>query len=100
MADKVKVEKVKKLTKEQQGVVDAWLPMWKYGASVGCPPDQLQRFMGAGLALQPKQLEFCAAARECDLEGGPTAVMSGVGQVRVMRYWLRYLRMTVSDLLG
>lgn len=80
MAEKVKAEKAKKLTREQQAAVDAWLPMWKHGAAVGCPPDQLQRFMAAGLAMQAKQLEFAAAARECDLDGGPTAVMSGGGR--------------------
>ena len=34
----------------------------------GCPSDQAFNFIKAGVFLQPKQLEFCALARECDNE--------------------------------
>jgi phage terminase large subunit len=46
----------------------------------GCPPDQIFNFLKAGVFLQPKQLQFCAYARECDKEGGPTAIMCGGGR--------------------
>lgn len=45
--------------------------------SAGCPPDQLRNFVRAGIVLQPKQLAFAAAARQCDQEGGPTEVALG-----------------------
>lgn len=43
----------------------------------GCPADQLRNFIRAGIALQPKQLEFSAAARLCDYPDGPTEVALG-----------------------
>jgi phage terminase large subunit len=43
----------------------------------GCPIDQFRNFMAAGLVLEPKQLAFAALARECDREGGPTAIALG-----------------------
>lgn len=43
----------------------------------GCPPDQLRNFRHGGYVAQPKQLLFHAAARECDLPGGPTQVGFG-----------------------
>ena len=43
----------------------------------GCPPDQLRNFRRGGYVAQPKQLLFSAAARECDLPGGPTQVGFG-----------------------
>jgi hypothetical protein len=33
---------------------------------MGCPTDQIQNFLRAGMWLQPKQLEMAAAARACD----------------------------------
>lgn len=32
----------------------------------GCPPDQIENFLKAGIVLQARQLLFVAAARECD----------------------------------
>ena len=46
----------------------------------GCPPDQIFNFCKAGVWLQPKQLEFCAAARQCDLPDGPKAILNGGGR--------------------
>jgi phage terminase large subunit len=44
---------------------------------LGCPADQVQRFLRAGYVPQPKQLQFHAVARRCDLPGGPTEVGMG-----------------------
>jgi phage terminase large subunit len=35
-------------------------------ATAGCPPDQITNFLRARIVLQPKQLQFAAAARLCD----------------------------------
>lgn len=43
----------------------------------GVPQDSLDRFLRAGYVPQPRQLEFHAAARECDAEDGPTQVGFG-----------------------
>lgn len=81
--------KTKKLTGDNKTVFDAFLPMWKLGKELGCPQQQLENFTKAQIFLQPKQLEFCARARECDSETitfngnvypAPTAVMSGGGR--------------------
>src|SRR5262245_58953870 len=45
--------------------------------SAGVPHDQLKRLLAAGWVPQPKQLEFHAAARACDLAAGPTKVGFG-----------------------
>lgn len=47
------------------------------GAVAGCPPDQVERFASAGYVAQPKQFSFHAAARACDLSGGPVEVHIG-----------------------
>jgi len=49
-------------------------------ARFGCPIDQIHNFLKAGIFLQPKQLQFAAYARECDKEGGATAIMCGGGR--------------------
>jgi PBSX family phage terminase large subunit len=71
---------IPKLSAEQQAAINAFRPMWEYGKKLGCPKEQLENFTKANIFLQPKQLEFCSKARECDHEGGPTAVMSGGGR--------------------
>lgn len=43
----------------------------------GLPQDSLERFLKGGYVPQPKQLQFHAAARSCDLPDGPTAVGFG-----------------------
>ncbi len=50
------------------------------GIKAGCPKDQMRNFIRAGLALQPKQLEFAAKCRECDKPDGPTSVMFAGGR--------------------
>ena len=55
-------------------------PFARYAAAAhaaGCPRDQVENFARAGIVLQPKQLAFAAAARECDRDGGPTEVALG-----------------------
>ncbi len=43
----------------------------------GCPRDQIETFTRAGYIPTSKQLEFHAAARQCDDEGGPTKIGFG-----------------------
>lgn len=43
----------------------------------GVPEDSLDRFLRGGYVPQPKQLQFHAAARECDQPNGPTQVGFG-----------------------
>jgi phage terminase large subunit len=55
-------------------------PTEKYIAAAkaaGCPRDQVANFVRAGLILQPRQLLFAAAARQCDRPDGPTKVGFG-----------------------
>lgn len=47
---------------------------------IGVPQDSLNRFLAGGYVPQPKQLEFHAVARECDLPDGPSQV--GIGGAR------------------
>lgn len=44
---------------------------------IGVKRDSLKRFADGSYVAQPKQLEFHAAARECDLPDGPTQVGFG-----------------------
>lgn len=46
----------------------------------GVPDDALKRFLAAKYVPQPKQLEFHGAARQCDIDDGPTLV--GIGGAR------------------
>ena len=46
-------------------------------ARIGCPQDQLYSFLVAGYVPQRKQLVFHAAARACDVAGGPSHVGYG-----------------------
>jgi phage terminase large subunit len=45
--------------------------------AAGCPEEQVRLFLRAGYVAQPKQLRFHALARECDAQGGPTAIGFG-----------------------
>src|SRR5512137_1115689 len=56
--------------------------------SAGCPVDQVRRFLGARIYLQPRQLAASAAARACDREGGPTAVGYGGARGGGKSHWL------------
>lgn len=55
--------------------------LWKSYAdaarAAGCPPDQFKNFAEAGVVLNPRQLEFAAAARLCDSANGPREVGFG-----------------------
>lgn len=47
------------------------------GRKAGCPAEQLVNFRRGRYAVQPHQLHFHAAARECDHHDGPTRVAFG-----------------------
>lgn len=57
-----------------------WAEYLTLGLDYGCPPDQMKNFFKAQVFLQPKELEFAAAARACDLEDGPINVMIAGGR--------------------
>ena len=79
MSEPVKPAKVPKPRKQSQE--DMLLEKFLYaGKKAGCPFAQLDNFMKAGVFLQPKQLEFAAAARMCDAPNGPKAILSGGGR--------------------
>src|SRR5689334_23529433 len=56
--------------------------------SAGCPAEQMERFVRAGIVLQPRQLAASAAARLCDRTGGPTAVGYGGARGGGKSHWL------------
>ena len=83
--------KPKKYSQEEQKLVASFRPMGEFMARrameinpspeyIASIQEQFTNLMKAGLFLQPKQIEFCLRARECDFDGGPTAVMSGGGR--------------------
>jgi len=55
----------------------------------GCKKDQMENLLRAGIWLQKKQLEFVGKCRECDSDGGPTAVMfaGGRGSAKTHAVW-------------
>jgi phage terminase large subunit len=55
---------------------------------LGCPIDQICRFVAAGIVLQERQLAASAAARECDRADGPTAVGYGGARGGGKSHWL------------
>src|SRR5512138_3351756 len=56
--------------------------------AAGCPTDQVENFIRAGIILQPRQLAASAAARLCDLPNGPTAVGYGGARGGGKSHWL------------
>jgi hypothetical protein len=58
------------------------------GLGAGCPPEQIQNFVRAGVVLQPRQLAASAAARLCDAAGGPTAIGYGGSRGGGKSHWL------------
>jgi len=56
--------------------------------AAGCPPDQAENFMLRTIILQPKQLAASAAARACDMQGGPTAIGYGGARGGGKSHWL------------
>ena len=56
--------------------------------AAGCPADQTRNLMAARLWLQPRQLVASAAARLCDVPGGPTAIGYGGARGGGKSHWL------------
>ena len=79
MSEPVKPAKVPKPRKQSQEdmLLEKFLCA---GKKARCPFAQLDNFMKAGVFLQPKQLEFAAAARMCDAPNGPKAILNGGGR--------------------
>lgn len=64
--------------------LDAYITAAKHAS---CPPDQIGNFLRAGVVLQPRQLEASAAARLCDLSGGPVEVGYGGARGGGKSHW-------------
>jgi hypothetical protein len=58
------------------------------GEKAGCPRDQVDNFVSAGVILQERQLAASAAARLCDRADGPTAVGYGGARGGGKSHWL------------
>ncbi len=55
--------------------------------NAGCPRDQLENFLRAGIVLQPRQLAASAAARACDSADGPTEIGYGGARGGGKSFW-------------
>lgn len=64
--------------------IDAYITAAK---AAGNPPDQIERFIRAGIVLQPRQLDASAAARSCDAEGGPVEIGYGGARGGGKSHW-------------
>lgn len=53
----------------------------------GCPRDQIDLLVRFGQVLQPKQLKASAAARECDIKGGPQFILFGGARGPGKSHW-------------
>ena len=58
------------------------------GRSSGCPAEQMDNFVRAGVILQERQLAASAAGRLCDRAEGPTAVGYGGARGGGKSHWL------------
>jgi len=58
------------------------------GLTAGCPSDQMENFVRAGVFLQPRQLAASAAARLCDNPDGPKAIGYGGARSGGKSHWL------------
>lgn len=58
------------------------------GRAAGCPAEQMDKFVRAGVILQERQLAASAAARLCDQGDGPTAVGYGGARGGGKSHWL------------
>ena len=58
------------------------------GVAAGCPIEQMRNLATAGVLLQGRQLAASAAARLCDVAGGPTAVGYGGARGGGKSHWL------------
>lgn len=63
----------------------------------GCPADQVENFLRAGVVLQPKQCVASAVARLCDLPGGPIELAYGGARGGGKSHWM--LAQIVEDCL-
>lgn len=66
------------------------------GRDKGLAMDQQQRFLKAGIVMQERQMEFCAAARLCDAPEGPTAIGYGGGRGSAKSHGV-FTQMAVDD---
>jgi phage terminase large subunit len=55
--------------------------------AAGCPRDQIENFVRAGIVLQPRQLAASAAARLCDAPDGPIEVGYGGARGGGKSHW-------------
>lgn len=55
--------------------------------AAGCPRDQIENFLRAGVVLQPRQLAASAAARLCDHSDGPTKIGYGGARGGGKSHW-------------
>src|SRR5690349_23641014 len=58
------------------------------GRAAGCPGDQIDNFVTAGVVLQERQLAASAAARRCGRAEGPTAIGYGGARGGGKSHWL------------
>ena len=58
-----------------------------FAHNAGVPRDQFDSLVRAGIVLQPKQLQACAAARECDAPDGPVSVAYGGARGGGKSHW-------------
>jgi hypothetical protein len=56
--------------------------------AAGCPQDQAENFLRAGIVLQTKQLLASAAARMCDDADGPTEIGFGGARGGAKSHWM------------
>ena len=66
-------------------------PLERYlsaGREAGCPKEQMDNLVRAGVILQPRQLAASAAARLCDKPDGPTSVGYGGARGGGKSHWL------------
>lgn len=64
--------------------LDAYITAAK---AAGCPADQIGNFLRAGIVLQPRQLAASAAARACDIPGGPIEIGYGGARAGGKTFW-------------
>lgn len=59
----------------------------RVAAQAGCPRDQVENLLRAGVVLQERQLQASAAARLCDLPDGPTELGYGGARGGGKSHW-------------
>lgn len=76
--------------------IDATRSFIEAALAVGCPRDQIDRFLRAGVVLQPKQLLASAVARQMDQPGGPEELGFGGARGGGKSHWM-LVQMGVDD---